>query len=137
MYPKADAALNKSGRDLYKAYMWVVKNIDYKSTTSDHTKGVKYFADYGFNYKKGNCFSFAATFAEMARLLGYDARVAYGTILASDGTQVKHGWVEIDMDGETWVFDPQCQHSFNRQTYKFKYGKAKTWKYTLKGYMKD
>ena len=41
------------------------------------------------------------------------------------------------MDGETWVFDPQCQHSFNRQTYKFKYGKAKTWKYTLKGYMKD
>ena len=137
MYPKADAALKSSGRDLYKAYMWVVKNITYKSHTSDHTKGVKFFADYGFTNKKGNCFAFASAFAEMARLLGYDARVAYGTILARDGTQVKHGWVEIDMDGETWVFDPQCQHSFNRQTYKFKYGKAKTWKYTLQGYMKD
>ena len=137
MYPKADAALKSSGRDLYKAYMWVVKNITYKSHTSDHTKGVKFFADYGFTNKKGNCFAFASAFAEMARLLGYDARVAYGTILARDGTQVKHGWVEIDMDGETWVFDPQCQHSFNRQTYKFKYGKAKTWKYTLQGYVKD
>lgn len=137
MYPKADAALESSGRDLYSAYMWVVKNIDYKSMTSDSSKGVKYFADYGFNNKKGNCFCFASTFAEMARLLGYDARVACGTILASDGTQVKHGWVEIDMDGETWVFDPQCQHSYNRETYKFKYGKAKTWKYTLQGYMKD
>ena len=56
---------------------------------------------------KGNCYCFAAEFAVLAKALGYDAKCYSGTI--GVGRQ-KHGWVEIDFDGVTYVFDPNIEY---------------------------
>ena len=73
---------------------------------------------------RGNCYSYAALFACLARMIGYDARAYSGRIWGApivvgfDGEgqpiyeqvgMIPHAWVEIDMDGETYVFDPEMQ----------------------------
>lgn len=52
---------------------------------------------------KGNCYRWAICFGYMARMLGYDAYLAVGTL----GPTVKHGWTQIKIDGTTYVFDPE------------------------------
>ena len=55
---------------------------------------------------RGNCYSFSALFCLLARQLGYPAETAVGYL----GTYSDpHGWVEIEMDGVTYMFDPQLE----------------------------
>ena len=53
---------------------------------------------------RGNCYNYAAVFWALARGLGYDAK-AYSGRISGD----PHGWVEIDIDGETYLFDPELE----------------------------
>ena len=79
---------------------------------------------------RGNCYGFAALFCELARAIGYDARPCTGAIIAREefaethvtdvygnpldlpAQHIPHGWVEIDLDGETWIFDPEYAYRF-------------------------
>ena len=45
---------------------------------------------------QGNCYRYASSFAYIARALGYEARVAVGTLGRSP-----HGWTEV-LVGDTW-----------------------------------
>ena len=62
-----------------------------------------------FEEKKGNCFSYAATFACIATVLGYDARVITGQISASVGGVTPHGWNEIYYEGKWLICDANMQ----------------------------
>lgn len=55
---------------------------------------------------KGNCYGFAGLFTLLARQLGYPAHGVAGG-LGSQGSP--HGWVEIVIDGENYMFDPQLE----------------------------
>ena len=75
--------------------------------------------------KAGNCYSFAASFCVLARALGYPAQAYTGSVRTENpgklniytdihGTKIElpadrcpHGWVEIEIDGEPLVFDPE------------------------------
>lgn len=57
-----------------------------------------------FEKKSGNCYNFAGVFWILARFLGYDATCYSGKCLSNAGP---HGWVDIVMDGKTYIFDPQ------------------------------
>ena len=57
----------------------------------------------------GNCYRYASLLCWVARALGYDARTVSGYVLMSNGW-VAHGWVEVEIDGQTLVMDPQ-QHA--------------------------
>ena len=75
-------------------------------------------------YGSGNCYCFAALFYELARFVGYDAQIysgrAYGEqyeYRAYEGDLVyapmgytPHGWVEIEFDGEPYIFDPEYEY---------------------------
>lgn len=61
-----------------------------------------------FTEEVGNCFHYAAAFWALARGLGYDAECISGLALAFEEN---HGWVAIDFDGETYIFDPQTAMS--------------------------
>ena len=54
--------------------------------------------------QRGNCYNYAAVFWALARGLGYDAKAYSGSI-----SQQPHGWVEIDFDGVTYLFDPELE----------------------------
>lgn len=103
---------------LYASYMYVINKTTYERTyetpAGDWTK--PYALDVYVN-GKGNCYRYAAAFAYMAKALGYDARVCTGQIQAARGGLTPHGWVEINMEGISYIFDPDMQDAKNRDFY--------------------
>ncbi|MBR5422359.1 MAG: transglutaminase domain-containing protein [Lachnospiraceae bacterium] len=134
-FPEAAAALDSVGWDLRAAYMWSVTQLSYyghgkPDMPEEGSPGTRWFADFGFSRHCGNCFVFAATFYEMARLLGYPGRQIYGQVPSINGGLTPHSWVELDIDGDTWVFDPECEHATKKNCFMFKYGTGGTWRYS-------
>ena len=66
-------------------------------------------ATYALENGSGNCYHFAATFAALARGLGFQAYAASGVI---GSEEQQHGWVEIlDENGKIWYCDPETEYS--------------------------
>ena len=66
-------------------------------------------ATYALENGTGNCYHFAATFAALARGVGFQAYAASGLIGSEDQ---EHGWVEIvDDTGEVWYSDPETEYA--------------------------
>ncbi|MCC8047288.1 MAG: hypothetical protein LIP12_17670 [Clostridiales bacterium] len=60
------------------------------------------FATDMFKNKSGNCYRYAAAMAYIARVLGYDSRLAVGGVTAySTSSLSTHGWCEVKI-GSTW-----------------------------------
>lgn len=59
--------------------------------------------------KEGNCHRYAASFAYIAKVLGYDCKVVVGKITSSRGGMTPHGWNEVKKDGKWYVCDPDMQ----------------------------
>ena len=57
-----------------------------------------------FSTGNGNCYSYAAAFCMLARAVGFDAYAMAGT---ADFMDNAHGWVEIELDGVGYLFDPE------------------------------
>jgi len=69
------------------------------------------YANKIFETGKGDCYNFAAAFCFLARALGYEATAVAGNCgYVWSNVAITHGWVEIVMDGETWLFDPQIEN---------------------------
>ena len=85
-----------------------------------------------FTVHKGNCYCYAAQFYVMAKAIGFDAVIYSGKI---DPTQRPHAWVEIEIDGEPYIYDTELEYTqvvFNDKHssyYKVPYWKAKGWHY--------
>ena len=72
----------------------------------------------------GNCYCYAALFYELARFVGYDAVLYSGRVSGEqydfrdyDGEIVyagegstPHAWVEIEIDGEVFLFDTEYEY---------------------------
>ena len=59
-----------------------------------------------FEVKSGSSYSFAAAFWALARGLGYEATAVNGAV----GSELTpHAWVEIEIDGENYIFDPALE----------------------------
>lgn len=72
----------------------------------------------------GNCYCYAALFYELARFVGYDAKIysgrAYGEqyeyrtydndLVFCPMGYTPHGWVEIEFGGEDYIFDPEYEY---------------------------
>ncbi len=99
----AKDVLDDSGRTLSAAYKWSRDLKDYEFTNG-HTYrwGAAYFARFGFNRQEGNDYVKAATFYYMAKTLGYDARLMYGTV---GDERTDHAWVDILEDGIYYTYD--------------------------------
>ncbi len=131
-YKKARAVLDEIGWDLMAAFRWSASLTYYGHNpnmpdTAD--MGTIWYADYGFDNHRGNCYVMAATFCEMARLLGYDARQISGSVPLASGGYGPHSWVEIDFDGSTYVFDPDFTYNTGRNGFQIAYGQSGTWRY--------
>ena len=60
----------------------------------------------------GNCYCYAGAFYYVARQLGYDARIISGT---TGYNRAPHGWVEIDFDGVTYIFDTELEMAYRKK----------------------
>ena len=147
-YPLADQVLDECGRDLRSAFDWCVNTLTYYShkTHSDmyasDTVSSKWYADFGFKNKKGNCYVYAATFYELACELGYEAYHISGTVPLIGGGAGPHSWVEIVIDGIRYAFDTEAcwqykQSGVSYNGYMFRYGEPGTWVYNYGKIMND
>ena len=127
-YMKASAVLDKIGWDLNAAFQWSA-GMKYSTYYAEPEYGVEYYADYGFTNNTGNCYVMAATFCEMARMLGYDAQQIAGSVPLRSGGYGPHSWVEIEIDGTIYVFDPDFTNETQRNGYQITYGQSGTWIY--------
>lgn len=114
------------------AFDWAAK-LRYQAISTAGKKPQD-FATYGFTRRRGDCNVQACVFYYMAKVLGYDTHYVKGTVPQANGTSGKHAWVEIDMKGKTYVFDPnlagQYASVFGKNTgWRFRYGAKHTYKY--------
>lgn len=133
-YPKAEAILDRYGRDLRTAFNWSSSMRYYghgKADMPDYpSPGSEWFADFGFTNSKGNCYVMAATFWEMAVCLGYDTRQMSGKVPLARGGLGPHSWVEINVYGSTYVCDPDFTYGTGRNGFLIHYGQSGTWRYS-------
>ena len=69
------------------------------------------YANYMFVNGRGNCFRYAASFACIAKVLGYESRVAVGEISSSRGGMTPHGWTEVNVGGVWYMCDANMQRN--------------------------
>ena len=89
-----------------------------------------------FTSLRGNCYNYAAAFWAVARGLGYEAYAISGTVTQTDQP---HGWVEIDFDGKTYIFDCEWemayrvkQNRYDMDMFMIDRQSAKFWNYKWK-----
>ena len=102
-----DSSMSKYEK-LKAAYYYVQKAYTYKNQRIPHYHGMDWpevYANDMFLKGAGNCFSYAASFAYMAKALGYEE-----VYVCNGGS---HGWAEIN--GK--VYDPQACLSLKDKSY--------------------
>lgn len=123
--------LNQVGWNAKAAFKWSSSIPYYRNVPSvpSGQKHTEYYATFGFTYSKGNCYVMAATYYQMAKLLGYEVYLVEGMVPKVGGGVTPHGWCEVVVNGTTYVCDPDFQYSTGRNGYMFTYGTSGTWRY--------
>lgn len=101
-----------AGKKLKKCYEVLSRDYKYKRFyMSGHPKAkhLAGYARYMFKNKKGNCYRYAAAYAYIARVLGYDARVLVGWITSTGGGRTPHGWTEVKIGKKWYICDTNMQ----------------------------
>ncbi|MGN0483985.1 MAG: transglutaminase domain-containing protein [Lachnospiraceae bacterium] len=98
-----DVKLAKCFEALWKNYSY---QRFYENPTAQSMSG---YATYMLQNGRGNCFRYAASFACIAKVLGYDSRVAVGSISSTRGGMTPHGWAEINVGGTWYMCDANMQ----------------------------
>lgn len=130
IYRLRNQVYDQVGRDLYACFNWSV--MRYYAQGNNVPAGYtpsQWYSIYGLENQIGDCQVMAATFYQLAKGLGYDARYLQGYVPLAGGGVGDHGWVEIVMDGTTYVFDPDFQSETGRNGYQITYGASGTWRY--------
>ncbi|MBR1866175.1 MAG: transglutaminase domain-containing protein [Lachnospiraceae bacterium] len=103
---------DSKSQKLEKCYYYLSKKYKYKRYYTNlypKAKDMKSMAHDMFSKKKGNCHRYAACFAYIARVLGYDTKVVVGDISSSRGGMTPHGWTELKNGGTWYVCDPDME----------------------------
>lgn len=127
---KARAVLDRIGWNLRAAFDWSA-HMPYTYYTESGDPGTAYYANYGFDHQTGNCYVMAATFAAMAREMGYEVYQIAGHIPLADGGLANHSWTEVRIGDTFYVFDPNFENERfgGVNGYQIYYGMRGTWRY--------
>lgn len=127
----AAAVLDEIGWDLRAAFTWS-STLPYYGRETRAPEGAvhsDWYATYGFTYRYGNCYVMAATFYQMAKLLGCEVYYIEGGVGSYDGSVIDHSWTEMVIDGELYVFDPDFTNEEGIDGFQIWYEKPNTWWY--------
>ena len=122
----AKNVLDRIGYDLRKAYNWSA-SLPYYGFTSNPNWGSIWFANYGFQKLRGNCYVMASTFYIMAKMLGYDVTQVAGYVNTTIH-RAAHSWTFIKHNGESWIYDPEFYNEHRILAFKIKNGQTR-WYY--------
>lgn len=120
----------RCGNNLKKAFNWS-SSLRYVANYRVARKNAIYYAQYGFQRGCGDCYVQAATFYQMAKVAGYNAKYVSGYVAKGKG-KAPHAWVEIKIRNRTYVYDPNFQSEYGKKGYtgyQIRYGQKGTLKY--------
>ena len=107
---------------LQAAFDYLASSVSYVRSTEVPTGDwVKEYAMQTLSTKSGNCYGYAASFAYIAKGLGYDARVCTGTVESAYGGRTAHAWTEVRMGKNWYIFDTEMQRAKGQGYYKQTY----------------
>ncbi len=104
---------------LQSAFDYVVNNFTYLKRNILDTGAVGWETEYAipmFQNHKGNCYSFAAVYYYLTKNIGYNPRAVAGLV---GYNRRPHGWVEIDIAGKTYIYDPELTMAKRRDGYNY------------------
>ncbi len=134
---------SQTRRQRLKSCFKALCKYKYKHISGDKPSAskIKSYASYLFKNKKGNCYRFASAMAYIARVLGYESRVAAGGVSShSSGSLSAHGWCEVKV-GSTWkIIDCTMQRTHKdvdlflvkKSNYPYRLRRDHTYKLTAK-----
>ena len=126
---QAKDILNRIGWDLRNAFNYSAGLRYTKIAAAPAGQShLEYYASFGYTNGYGHCYVMAATFCQMARALGYECYYVEGAVVTNVGYAV-HGWTEIVINGQVYVFDPNFTNETGRNGYMITYGTSGTWRY--------
>ena len=66
----------------------------------------------------------------MAKINGWEVYLVEGSVPLAGGGMGPHGWVEVVVNGTTYVCDPDFAYETGRNGYFITYGTSGTWRYS-------
>ncbi len=121
---KIASILSSTGWNLRKGYQWIISHIQYQTMVANAAKGSNWYAAYGYNNRKGNCYVYAALMYKMGKLLGYDIHQVAGTLAIGNN----HSWTEVVINKKVYIIDPDMEYELHRNGYMLRYGAPGTLK---------
>ena len=97
---------------LHAAYLYVIHIGQYRKGNTYAPGETGWSAEEAYSMLStgyGNCYSYAAAFAELARALGFEAKACSGYVVGGQSGMTPHGWVEVRYEGTDYVCDPELQ----------------------------
>ena len=125
-----------TGFNVRKAYDFVANSFVYvkSSMASNFNNWAEYYALNLWNTGKGNCFGYSALYHFLLKAMGYSSKVIAGTCMSrNSGMYYDHCWVEVYMNGMTYICDPVLESPYSTEyiySYFITYADnkaAKTW----------
>lgn len=116
---KATTADMSRSEQLKACYDYMVWNYDYAYNYNyDYSSGKKSIA-WATAFLRdgyGACNNWSSAFMYVARALGYEVDLYYGSTATSRNGNVEHYWPVFRIDGTEYVFDPQVEGDITRRT---------------------
>lgn len=116
---KATTADMNRSEQLKACYDYMVWNYDYAYNYNyDYSSGKKSIA-WATAFLRdgyGACNNWSSAFMYVARALGYEVDLYYGSTATSRNGNVEHYWPVFRIDGTEYVFDPQVEGDITRRT---------------------
>ncbi len=104
--PKKSTESLRTGA-LKKAFLWsaTLKKASPSKPGLNAKQALEFYGNYGFSRKAGECITQAATFAAMAKVLRFDAKLMLGYVKTVTGLS-EHAWVQIKSGKKNYAYDP-------------------------------
>lgn len=104
---------------LRACYDYMIRNYDYAYNYNYSYGNGKKSAAWATAFLRdgyGACNNWSAAFMYVARALGYEVDLYYGSTATSRGGSVEHYWPVIRIEDMEYVFDPQVESDITRRT---------------------
>ena len=62
----------------------------------------------------GDCYGYSAAFVSLTRAIGLDSYMVYGLQVNNNGKKNNHAWCEINVNGVTYIFDPDIDEHISK-----------------------
>lgn len=116
---KATTSDMSRSEQLKACYDYMVMNFEYEYNYNYSYANSKKSVAWATAFLRdgyGACNNWSAAFMYIARALGYNTDLYYGSTANSRGGSYEHYWPVICIDGTEYVFDPQVEGDMTRRT---------------------